>query len=54
MTFGEQFYLALVLLAFFIFGIALALVSTRTNRYMRARLVNESAEGNRSRLSDAA
>jgi hypothetical protein len=54
MTFGEQLYLALVLLAFFSFGIALALVSAGTNRYLRRRLVNQPAGSNRSRLNKAA
>lgn len=52
MTIGEQLYLGLVLLAFFGFGITLAVVSSLTNRHMRAAA--ESAERDPHQVNKAA
>ena len=37
MTFGEQLYLGLVVAAFVIFGITLAIVASSTSRFMRRK-----------------
>ena len=37
MTFGEQLFFGLILAAFVIFGVTLAIVASRTNRYMRGK-----------------
>ena len=37
MTFGEQLFFGLIVAAFMIFGVSLAIVASRTSRYMRRK-----------------
>lgn len=52
MNLGEQLFFALVVSAFLIFGAVLAVVSVRTNRYLRRKALREVVE--QSSLKNAA
>ena len=41
MSFGEQLYFGLVLVAFAVFGLTLAVVATRTERFLRQKTNTE-------------
>jgi len=54
MTLGEQLYLGLVFLAFFTFGITLAVVSSQTSRHLRRLAREQAAEAHQPPFNKAA